>query len=118
MSAVWPFVFSDVLEHRCHLLHTEVTTKQFDLSLCSSDRPLSGLASQTRSFAERVTYAMIYLQWGEPKGRQRAPSLSLCSLYPICHEHLLTGEKNKNKNQDLDFSSTSLAQPEQFISVA
>lgn len=78
VSTAWLCVFSDVLGHCCHLLNTEVTTKQSDLSFCTSDSPLSGLASPKRSCADRVSYAR----------KTEGLSFILCSMCPICQEHL------------------------------
>lgn len=78
METAWLFVLSDVLGHHCHLFNTGVTTKQPDLSFCTSDSPLSGLVSQKRSFADRGSYAR----------KTEGLSLILCSLCPICQEHL------------------------------
>lgn len=105
METAWLFVLSDVLGHHCHLFNTGVTTKQPDLSFCTSDSPLSGLVSQKRSFADRGSYAR----------KTEGLSLILCSLCPICQEHLSAG--GGGNKQDLDFPSTSSAQPGQFISL-
>lgn len=72
MSAAWLLVFSDVLGHHCHLLSAEVTTKQFDLSLCTSDRPLSGLDF---------------------------PNKMICRQSEFCHDLFVAGRRAKRKTE-------------------
>jgi len=76
-SAAWLSVFNDVLGHHWHLLSAEVTTKQFDLSLCASDRPLSGLAF---------------------------PNKIICRQSEFCHDLFVVGRRAKRKTEGSVFN--------------
>lgn len=116
MSAAWLLVFSDVLGHHCHLLSAEVTTKQFDLSLCTSDRPLSGLDFPNKMICRQSEFCHDLFVAGRRAKRKTEGPVFNC-LLPVSN---LSGTSlgRQKKTQDLDFSSTSSAQAEQFICVA
>lgn len=116
MSAAWLLLFNDVLGHHCRRLSAEVTTKQFDLSLCTSGRPLSELAFPNKIICRQSEFYHHLFVVGR-RAKRKTEGLVFNRLLPMSNLSGMSLGRQK-KDQDLDFSSTSSAQLEPFVCVA